>query len=40
MTQIAKHSIALVLALFITVATFAETTRVPAAPSPAATVVA
>jgi hypothetical protein len=33
MTHIAKHTFALVLAVFITAATLQETTRVPAQPA-------
>ena len=37
MSQIAKHMLAMVLALVITAATFHETVRVPAQPAPALT---
>jgi hypothetical protein len=40
MTQIAKHTLALVLALVITAATFTEAARIPAAPAASATLVA
>jgi len=41
MTQIAKHMLAVVAALLITAATFAETVRMPAAsPAPPAALVA
>ena len=40
MSQIAKQTFALVLALVITAATFHETTRVPVQPAPATALVA
>ena len=40
MTQIAKHTFAVALAIVITLATFHEITRVPVQPAPATALVA